>query len=274
MFITKPLIMLRLILVFILFAANISIVQAQKLKKHTKKFGNYKEVWHTDKASKFRCGESYLINIQTKDTLAIGNYHNASRTGIWKFSQDKTGAEFMIYDYTRDSLIFLNQTMIADSFLVKTESGYEVKKVERPLLYVGAEDEIKRTIALDIDIPMEIMKEGKLGLSILQYFVDEQGNLTGPKLVSGFCPEIENSVNQKIAMLPGKFLPAVVNGKNTASSFFVRINVGILGSELLSNALIPPYIQHVDVQYGAATPTVRKVPVRTEIRTVDLHEMR
>lgn len=266
--------MLRLILVFILSATHISIVQAQKLKKHTKTFGNYKEVWHTDKASKFRSGESYLINVQTKDTLALGNYYNASRTGVWKFNQDKTGVEYMIYDYTNDSLIFLNQQMVADSFLVKTELGYEVQKVERPLIYIGAENEIKRTIAQDIDIPVEIMKEGKFGLAVLQYFVDEQGNLTGPRLVSAFCPEIENSVNQKIAMLPGKFLPAVVNGHTTTSSFFVRINVSLVGSVLLKDDEVPPYIQHVDVQYGAGTTTVKRLPVRMEIRTVDFSEIR
>ncbi|WP_167618231.1 hypothetical protein [Maribellus sediminis] len=266
--------MLKLILVFILSATHISIVQAQKLKKHTEQFGNYKEVWHVDKTSKFRCGESYLLNVKTKDTLAIGNYFNASRTGVWKFNQDKTGVEYMVYDYTNDSLIFLNQLLVADSFLVKTALGYEVQKVDRPLIYVGAENEIKRTIAQDIDIPVEFMKEGKLGLSVLQYFVDEQGNLTGPKLVSGFCREIENSVNQKIAMLPGKFLPAVVNGHTTASSFFIRINVGLLSSELLSGDGVPPYIQHVDVQYGTGTTTVKRVSVRTEIRTVDFSEIR
>ncbi|WP_340113970.1 hypothetical protein [Maribellus mangrovi] len=266
--------MLRLFLFFILVTFNISMVQAQKLKKRTQKFGNYKEVFHIDKATKFRSGESYLLNVLTKDTLAIGKYHNSSRSGVWRFLEDKTGEVYMIYNFSSDSLIFLNGAMVADSFLVKKEAEYAVENVERPLLYIGAKNEIKRTIAQDLEIPIEVMKEGKVGMSILQYFVDDKGNLSGPKLISGFCSEIEQSTNRKVLMLPGKFLPAVVDGRNVASSFFVRINVGFLGGRLLSKEDIPPYIEHVDIQYGVKVNKGKKVTVRHEIREVDFSEIK
>lgn len=271
---TKPLIMLRLFLLFILLTLSISVVQAQKLKKRTQKFGNYKEVFHIDKATQFRSGESYLLNVQTKDTLAAGNYHNASRSGVWRFWEDKSGEVYMIFNFSNDSLIFLNEAMVADSFLVKTAAGYSIEKVDRPLIYVGAKDEIKHTIAKDLEIPIEVMKEARVGMSILQYFVDETGNLSGPKLISGFCPEIEQCINRKVLMLPGKFLPAIVDGRNVVSSFFVRLNVGLLGSTLLSDENIPPYIEHVDIQYGVKVSKGKKVAVRHEIRDVDFSEIK
>ncbi|WP_321375203.1 hypothetical protein [uncultured Draconibacterium sp.] len=264
--------MLRLLSLFILFLTTVSIASAQKLKKRTESYGTYKEVYHIDKETKFRCGESFIINNTTKDTLAIGHYLNSARADKWIFGDIESGEDYMIYNYSNDSLIYLNQSLVADSFLVKTDNGYELKKVDRPLLYVGYKDEIIHSIGRDLEIPLEVMKEEKVGLSLLQYFVDEKGNLSGPKLVSGFSKEMEQSINRKVVMLPGKFLPAIFDGNAIASTFFVRVNVG-LDRELFAGDIGQPYILHIDSYYNVQV-TEQKERRRIGIRRVDISEVR
>lgn len=58
--------MLRLLLLFISITTIISTVSAQKLKKRTEEYGDFKEVYHIDKATKFRCGESFVVKKQPK----------------------------------------------------------------------------------------------------------------------------------------------------------------------------------------------------------------
>ncbi|WP_321343963.1 hypothetical protein [uncultured Draconibacterium sp.] len=263
--------MLRLLSFFITFFAIISTVSAQKLKKRTESIGIYKEVYHIDKKTKFRSGESYIENVKSGEKVAAGNYSNASRTGKWIFRDSESGEDYMIYNYTNDSLIYLNQSLVADSFLVKTDLGYELKKVDRPLLYIGLKDEIANLIGQDLEIPIEIIKNGRIGMSVLQYFVDDEGNLSGPRLVNGFSQEMEQGIHQKISVLSSKFLPAIIDGKTIASTFFVRVNVG-LSNEAFATELLPPYILHIDVYYSIQ-PTVKRQPVRMEIRTVDFSEI-
>ncbi|WP_320112408.1 hypothetical protein [Draconibacterium orientale] len=267
--------MLRLLLFFISITTIISTVSAQKLKKRTEEYGDFKEVYHIDKATKFRCGESFVVKKTTKDTLAIGRYLNAARTGEWRFGDSKSGEDYMIFNYSNDSLIYLNQELVADSFLVRVGDTYEVKKVDRPLLYIGSKNEIVRLMGKDLEIPHEIMKEGKSGFSLLEYFVDEQGNLSGPKLISGFSREIEQSINHKLSRLSGEFLPAIVDGNPVASTFFVQVNIG-LDKELFSDGKkapsiwstdkMPPYIFHIDINYSIQT-RIRKVYIGTKVVT-------
>ncbi|WP_319480431.1 hypothetical protein [uncultured Draconibacterium sp.] len=267
--------MFKSLFVFILVATTASTVCAQKLKKRTEAYGNFKEVYYIDKATKFRSGESFIVNKISKDTLAIGHYLNAARTGEWRFGDSKTGEAYMIFNYSNDSLIYLNKELVADSFLVRTGDNYELKEVDRPLLYIGAKNEIVRLIGKDLEISREIMDKGKAGFSLLEYFIDEQGNLSGPKLLNGFCNEMEQSINRNVSRLSGEFLPAIVDGNPVASTFFVRVNVG-LNKELFSDGKTPPnvsstenipsYIFHIDVNYSIHTQ-IRKEYVGTKVVT-------
>lgn len=267
--------MLRLLLFSTSILLTISTVCAQKLKKRTDNYGNFKEVYHIDKATKFRCGESFIVHTTTKDTLAIGSYFNASKTGVWRFGDSKSGETYMIFDYSNDSLIYLNQELVADSFLVKTGDNYELLKVDRQLLYIGSKNEIVRLIGKDLDVPREIVDEGKVGFSLLQYLVDEKGNLSGPMLLNGFCNEMEQSINRNVSRLSGEFLPVIVDGNPVASTFFVRVNVG-LNKELFSDGKSSPnvsstensapYIFNIDINYSIQT-RIKKLYLGTKVVT-------
>ena len=265
--------MLKLLLFFIYIFITTSTVCAQKLKKRTNTYGDFKEAYHIDKATKFRCGESFTVNTTTKDTLSIGSYLNAAKTGEWRFGDGKSSKTYMIFDYSNDSLIYLNQELVADSFLVKTGDNFELKKVDRPLLYIGSKNEIARLIGKDLDIPREIVEVGKIGFSLLQYVVDEQGNLSGPMLLNGFCNEIEQSINRNVSQLSGEFLPVIVDGNPVPSTFFVRVNVG-LNKELFSDGKsapnvsstenMSPYVFNIDINYSIQTQ-VKRVYLGTKV---------
>ncbi|WP_346854068.1 energy transducer TonB [uncultured Draconibacterium sp.] len=229
-----------------LFSAITFTCVAQKLKTTKQVSGIYKEVYLVDKSTGFRQGRYSVINMHTKDTVALGNFKNSARVGEWKFLDPKSSSTYIIYDYTKNEAQYLNDAFLPDSFFVKSGDDFEVKKVDRPLIYTGFKDELNWRIAQQIDIPIEHLIEGNVGVSILNFIVDEMGAVKEVKIVSGFNKEIEQEINKIVMQLPGRFLPAIYNGQPVESSFYVRANIG-LPVQSFDNTKLPPYIIHLDL---------------------------
>lgn len=244
------------ILCFTAFFTLFSIIScAQKLKKKVELNGKLKEVYHIDKKTKFKQGRSFCVWMESKDTLAIGDYHNESRIGMWRFKDRKSGANYLDYDYESDSIVYLNKSIVADSFLVKTDKGYEVAKVDRPALYIGHKEEI--CLLLSRVLSIDEMRKGLVGLAVINYRIDKEGNLLGAKVVNSIDKQIEIKVDRQMKSLPGKFLPAIRNGEAIESAIFVRLNVQNLNRQNTPMKFPQAsYIYDVAIAYGSETRIV------------------
>jgi len=254
--------MLRYILL-ILFVVIIHNTNAQKLKKHTESYGKFKEVYYADKKTKFRNGESFVINTETKDTLSRGNYENGKRVGKWTFRQGKSGVDYMIYDYSSDSLLYLNQKLVADTFLVKTANGFEVEKVDRPAIYIGYTNEIQNELTKQI-LNVDQMRRGLQGMLIMTYRIDTLGNLSGAKVIMELDKSIVMEIDRSIHKLPGSFLPAIRNGKPVESAIYVRLNVIKMDDPQDRYVPLAPaaYVYDILCQYGVSTRIVEQKVIR------------
>jgi hypothetical protein len=247
----------------LLIAFGVTNLYAQKLKRKTQTTANIKEVFHIDRKTKIRQGRSYALRVDTKDTLSVGDYENGRRVGIWKFGHWKSGEEYLSYDFSSDVLIGMNDALLADSFLVKTGNEFVYRKVDRPLIYVGFNNELGVAISQKIDVSKE-MQKGETGVSVLSFGVDKTGALTGAKVVAPFSSSIEQQINTIVAQLPGKFLPAIVDGQAGESQFYVRVNVGLPVERFAQNKKVP-YLTHIDISTVAVERVTRRLGTVTTI---------
>lgn len=243
-------IMLKIFTVLTLLLSFAIAGFSQKLKKRTEKSGYFKTVYYTQKKTGFRMGDSYVLNTQTGDTIAAGKYLNGKRVGNWTFRKPATGQKYLVYDFTSDSLIYLNHELVADTFLVKTDNGFEVKKVDRPVVYVGLEMELYN-MPNDI-LTIEQMKKNLEGMAVLNYRIDTLGNLSGAKVVMELDKSFVQKIDRSMRKLSGKFLPAVIDGKPVESAIYVRLNIQKLQhpSEIITPLPKVSYIYDLSYQYG------------------------
>jgi len=229
----------------------VNISCAQKLKKKTETHGPFREVYYINKKTKFRNGESVTMNTQTKDTLSVGEYLNGRRLGEWTFYKNKTDDKYLVYDFSADSLIYLNHELVADTFLVKTDNGFEVQKVDRPALYLGYYNELLVNLPNDL-LTIEHMKKNLEGMLVINYRIDTLGSLSAAKVVMELDRSMAQDIDRTLRKLPGKFLPAVKNGKPVESAFYVRLNIVKLNhpNEIIEAPPKASYIFDVDLKYG------------------------
>jgi len=263
--------MIKIVPLLILLLLSNSIISAQKLKKKTRVTGNYKEVYFVEKKTEFQQGRYFIINSSTKDTISAGKYKNSRRVEEWSFSDPESSSPFMTYNYSTDELSYLNMGLLADSFLVRIGNDFELAKVDRPLLYTGFKNELNWILAKQIDIPFEVIKARKEGVSLLHFTVNKSGDISGVKIVSGFLKDVEQQINKAVMQLPGKFLPAMVNGKEVESCFYVRVNVGMPENQFASNESMP-YLIHLNYTYQPVKEEKRSLGY--SIETISVNEMK
>lgn len=232
-------------------------IYAQKLRKKTVEKGNVKEVYYIDKESKMMNGDYFKIVRNTKDTLIFGHFKNAMRTGIWVFNDFKTKARQLEYNFSNDSLLFLDREAYPDSFLVKQKDQFVYGKVDRPLIFIGYKDEEKHILGSDLEIPSSILKNNLIGTSIIRFTVNETGNLSGSSIIASFNETLEHQINALINSLDGRFLPAIADGAPVLSMFYVKINVlsGFNFNLELPNKY--PYIYDLNLVINSITKTRR-----------------
>ena len=243
--------MVKIFMVLIPLFLFVNLSYAQKLKKKTETHGPFREVYFIDRKSNFRNGESITINTQTKDTLSLGKYLNGRRVGEWTFYKNESDEKYIIYDFSADSLIYLNHELAADTFLVKTDNGFEVQQVDRPALYLGYYDELLVNLPNDV-LTVEHMKKNLEGMLVINYRIDTIGNLSAAKVVMELDRSIAQNVDRTLRKLPGKFLPALKNGNPVESAFYVRLNIVKLNhlNEIIEALPKASYIFDVDLKYG------------------------
>ncbi len=240
-------------------------VKAQKLKKKINDSGLIKEVFFLDKKTKFKEGNSFIIDKETKDTLVWGQYHNGICCGMWKVNSKRTGHRIMEYDFDSDTLSFLSNEMLTDSFLVVDNGNAKTAAVERPLLFIGWENQLNWEIVTKLKLPEDFLRLGMSGASIINFTFDENGYISSSKILSPLNAEIEQQVNAIINRLSGRFIPARVNGQNVPSSVYLKLNIYQHDGVPAMSLPAKPYVWEINMSYH---PIILKKKVITTTSVV------
>lgn len=211
---------------FLAFAFSIfsSPVLAQKSKKKSNDLQGLKEIYYISKKTKLRNGAYFAIRKETGDTIVFGEFSNGIRTGVWTFFDFRTKKKSLQYNFYSDSLLFIDYQFYPDSFFVQQDSGYIYTAVDRPMIVIGYTEELRHQISQRLVYPGNLPKSGKNGSSTICFSVDENGKITGSKIIEGYNTRVEQRISAIVNQYNDRILPAVYNGKKVKSMFFVKAN--------------------------------------------------
>lgn len=145
---------------------------------------------------------------------STGDYKNGEKNGSWSwyFSSGKISSKEDYKNDERSSAKFFD------------ENGNEVAEeiAEYMPEYLGGEKEMFKVIYSNIVYPTIARDGGLEGLVIIQFIVDEEGNVINPKVVKSVHPSIDEEALKAINRL-GKFKQGKLHNKIIK----VRLNVPV-----------------------------------------------
>ncbi len=251
--------MSKTLITFLLLSAIVVSANAQSVRKKTVQLDNYKEVFYIERVSKLPHGFYTKLNKETKVKVVSGEFSKGMRFGKWVFKNPETGKTQLEYNFSENSLVYLDREQYPDSFLVKVDKAFIYTKVDRPLTFIGYKNEEIQILESKIILPKKLKDSGETGESVVQFFVDEKGNITSSNLVSSWNETMEQRLNTIINSLNGRFLPAIKNGKNVPSVFYVNLNVSHISEETIELPDENPYTANINLFYRPETISQNKL---------------
>lgn len=202
-----------------------------------------------NRATKLRHGYYTKIHDKTKIKAVSGEFMKGIRYGKWVFKDAHSGKVQLEYDYSNNSLVYIDNEQLADSFVVLTDDSYKYVKVDRPLVFIGYKQEETHIIQSELHIPSDIKSQGKRGQCTLAFLVNEKGEITSSKVITPMNSDFENQINNLANSFNGRFLPAIKDGKAVESVFYINVyivhNLDVIPKRLLET----PYINDIFLSY-------------------------
>jgi len=225
---------------------------------------NFKEIFTVNKATKLESGTYVKLDKQNKDTLISGTYLNGVKSGIWRYFS-KGDNLWMTYNFDRKAFEKLPEEISRiDSFVVKKADSFTYENVDLPPVYLGAKNEIGRILASNFKVPLEICQNGKSGLSIATFTVNENGIMQDLLPVQVLSDEVFSQMKNAIKLIDGDWIPAKVNGGPVSSQVVMVYDITPSGSRYL----IPDNPKAIIVHFQYSSVAVKRV-IGYEIRRYD-----
>ncbi len=109
--------------------------------------------------------------------------------------------------------------------VIKSDSVY--KFVDVNPAFPGGQDSLVAFISRNIKYPEKARKDSTVGQVIVQFVVDEKGNVIDPKILKSLSPECDAEVIRVLLKMPS-WHPGKIKGKKVKSLFTlpVRFSLG------------------------------------------------
>lgn len=230
---------------------------AQEWKKKRKSDTKFKETFFIDKVTKARNGKYVKIDVYTRDTLVVGHYFNNMKVNTWKYyGEDKN--VFQEYDYDKGRLKYIrNEVMEVDSFVVKVNNDFILTRIESPPIYIGFENEVKRTIYENCNPGNSFWDKEVSGVTMVSFIIDKKGQIKDIEIESGFDESIEPSIINSIRQINGYWIPAKLNGQAVESKIYILYDYLVIENNLQkkydSIYEEKPYLYVIEVFYQWVT---------------------
>lgn len=268
--------MKTLLLTICITSITIFYSSGDERKKKSEINANIREVYYIDKKSKLMDGGYFAIHTTNKDTLVEGNFKQGLRSGNWVFTDSKTNEKKLEYDFTANELLYIEPKFYTDSFLIQQGNEFLYDKVDRPLIFIGYDNELMIQIANRFKIPKE-MYQNPCESSIIAFIVDVNGNLAGSKIISSCNAVVDQFINTTVNTFNGRLLPAVKDGQPVKSMFFVKAYFTTTTDIQIVSEVNPPYIFEINFHLAVITKritTVKKVSVGFRYEDLPMNSIR
>lgn len=171
------------------------------------------------------------------------------RYGKWIFKDAQSGKVQLEYDYSNNSLNFIDNEQFADSFVILTDDSYKYTKVDRPLVFIGYKYEETHILQSELHLPPSIKRQGIRGQCTLAFLVDEKGKISSSKVITPINSAFENQINNLVNSFNDRFLPAIKDGKAVESVFYIHVQI-VHNLDVITERLVEtPYINDIVLSY-------------------------
>lgn len=109
-----------------------------------------------------------------------------------------------------------------DSYATLDKSVYNMATVERQPFYYGGLEAMQKWIAEHIQYPTEAIESQTEGKVIVEFIVDENGNVTDPQILKGLTLELNNEAMRLVKEMPD-WRPGTVNGEAVKTYYTIPI---------------------------------------------------
>lgn len=182
-----------------------------------------------------KIGSIFLILLLSSTTLSFGQkeevdngyekglFVDGYKEGIWEY-YDSNVLKLKV-DYTTGKLVYLAKD--TSSYAIKSETGWEMSKLDIPPRYVGSVEEISKIIAMNIRYPAEARTQSTIGTVLLGFEVNLQGHVENVKILQDIGNGCGDEVLRVFQLIPDFWLVAQKNGKNFKSRYILPVKFQI-----------------------------------------------
>jgi hypothetical protein len=257
-----------LILFFAVFLSNVCI--SQEVKKKTVSDSFSREEFYITKKGKLKNGSYIQIMVNTGDTLAIGQYTNDVKSGIWTY-YSKGDSVYLKYNYDNSEIIFKSESITkVDTFIVFNNGSFKLSPIESPPICIAFEDKIRFYLANNLRPSIELQSQRIEGYAMASFEVTSAGEMTNIKTEKSIEAEFDKTLVKTLENFKETWKPAVYKGQQVNSK--ILIGVTLFNAETDGKLKInkKPYLLPIEIVYFEMVSVQRKVTfVTTESRVVN-----
>ncbi|WP_295673036.1 energy transducer TonB [uncultured Mucilaginibacter sp.] len=164
----------------------------------------------------------YRYNGMVEDS---GYYKQDKKVGIWA-AYKSSGMLQIMYDYTKKDLLYLKRDSDYKTkiYTVIDSAGKKQTTLDRPPVYLDGESAFDRTIGSNVIYPAKARESQIQGRVFVGVTIDEQGNITGYRLIKPLGYDCDESAVNAVKALHGKWLPGILDGKPVKVEYEVAVS--------------------------------------------------
>ncbi|MFT3933215.1 MAG: energy transducer TonB [Chitinophagaceae bacterium] len=146
-----------------------------------------------------------------------GMYQNGFQQGSWYFIND-TGRYYMLKEYDAGRIITVKDIIKIDSIRKLEEANKTIKpdSTEKEADFVGGQSRWIYYLGKHMVYPERALKADKQGTVVVQFIIDEDGNVTYPEIVRSVEYSLDQEAIRLIKNSP-TWIPGEKNGKKVKS---------------------------------------------------------
>lgn len=145
------------------------------------------------------------------------------KEGTWQYFESNVLK--IEVNYTTGKLVYLAKD--TSSYAIKTETGWEMSKLDIPPRYVGSREEILKILAMNIQYPAEARILSTIGTVILGFEINLQGHVENVKILREIGNSCGDEVLRVFQLIPDVWLVAQKNGESFKSRYILPVKFQI-----------------------------------------------
>lgn len=149
-----------------------------------------------------------------------GQVKDGKPVGVWEYYDGKELGLRLDYDSSRIKYARPDTTR----YFVQIDSSWQLVRPTRAPRLIGSVTEVVSAVQKALRYPFGDMRTNTVGTVIVNFTIDEQGNVTDGKVANAPSTTLANEVVRALGTVSLKYLPAIHQGKRVAFriSFVVR----------------------------------------------------